>query len=289
MFRSLKRSFQLAKESFLVLCQDLELLLLTAASFVGVVIVIALAGGMGFGTGAIDLDAEQLINSNGIRLLILAYFVSYFIIIYCQVALVCAVQFRISGGDPNVWHGLRQANRRLGAILSWTLIAATVGLIFRILEGAARGRRGGPALMATIILKILGVAWGLLVFFVIPVIASEGLGGFKALRRSSSIIKSHWGEAIVGTAGMGMAMGLLIFVTSGPLFTVGILNLSKSGEGNILFGAIVIAIAITIAVIFSVFSASLNSTYRAVLFAYANDGTTGGYSKDTLNHAFHSR
>ena len=77
MFRSLKRSFQLAKESFLVLCQDLELLLLTAASFVGVVIVIALAGGMGFGTGAIDLDAEQLINSNGIGLLILAYAVLF--------------------------------------------------------------------------------------------------------------------------------------------------------------------------------------------------------------------
>ena len=145
MFGSIKTSIQLVKESFRVLRHDPELVLLTAFSFIGVAIVVILAGVATLGTGAIDSEGKAvLINSTGYIVLALAYFLGYFLIIYFQVALVCAVQLRMVGGDQNVWYGIAEANRRLSAILSWTVIAATVGFLLGILEGAARSRRGGP-------------------------------------------------------------------------------------------------------------------------------------------------
>jgi len=286
MFGAFKRSFHLAKESFRVLRKDPELMLLTAASFVGVAIIAILAVAAGFITGAIDANSETVINATGILVLAVAYFIGYFIIIYFQVALVSSVQFRLSGGDPNVRYGISQANKHLGAILSWTVIAATVGLILRILESAARGRDGAGRIIGMIILSIIGTAWGLLVFFVIPVIAAEGVGGFEAIRRSSRIVKHRWGEAIVGNAGMGLLIGLLLVVTTGPLFAIGAALFTRSGDGNALMGGLFIALAIIVALGLMVFSASLNSTYRAVLYAYATNNKTGGFSKETLDNAF---
>ena len=50
-----------------------------------------------------------------------------------------------------------------------------------------------------------------------------------------------------------------------------------------------VAIGVVVLLGMTVFSASLNSTYRAVLFNYANTGETRGFNKDTLDHAFTTR
>lgn len=286
MFKAISNSFHLAKESFTVLRQDLELLLLTAASFIGVAIVAVAAGGLGISSGAIDPQSEQALSTSGFILVALAYFLGYFIIIYFQVALVASVQLRMSGGDPNVWYGLARANHRLGAILSWTLIAGTVGLILRILEGAARRTRGPQAIVAVIILSLLGTAWSLLVFFVIPIIAAEGVGGVEAIRRSKNVIRKRWGEAIVGNAGMGIFFFVLMLVAAGIPLLIGVMKLPEAGQGSMVVSGVFISLGVAIALFVMVFSASMNSTYRAVLYTYTNTGEVRGFSKETLDRAF---
>ena len=285
MFAAIKRSFYLAKESFRVLSHDPELLLLTAASFVGVVVVALLSV-----TGAITIGgiSEDSIGLMGITLLLAGYFVGYFIIIYFQVALVSAVQFRMSGGDPNVGYAISQANRRLRPILSWTLIAASVGLILRILEASARGRNGATRVISLILVYLIGAAWSLLIFFVIPVIAAEGVGGFEAIRRSSRVMKKRWGEAIVGSAGMGLFMNLVTLLVAGPFILIGVLNV-KSGDGITLAGIIFLGLGGLIAIVMAIASASLNSTYKAVVFAYAQTGNHSGFDQVTMDNAFQSR
>lgn len=284
MFGAFRRSFQLAKESFRVLRHDPELMLLTAASFVGVAIIVLLAGAIGFGTGAIDVDAGE-VSPGGIVLLGLAYFAGYFIIIYFQVALASAIQFRMSGGDPDVRYALGRANHRLGAIVSWAIIAASVGLVLRLLEATVRGRGGIGRILGLVILAILGTAWSLMVFFVVPVIAAEGTGGFAAIKRSTSIIKRRWGEAIVGTQGIALVMGLATVVLAAIPFLLGMATM----DASVVLGGFFMTIAVVIALAMMVASASLDSTYRAVLFAYVETGETGGFAKDTLDHAFAPR
>ena len=290
MFAAFGRSFRLAKESFHVLKQDPELLLLTVASFVSVVVIGLLVGAIGLGSGLVEFGGKEEVAIHPLGFLILGvgYFVGYFFVIYFQVALVCAVQFRISGGDPNVWYGLIEANHRLGAIMSWTIIAATVGLVLRVLEGAARGR-GGADFLRAMVFQILGAAWALLVFFVIPVIAAEGTGGFSAIRRSSRVVKQRWGEAIIGNSGMGLFTGLLIAVGAGVPLAIGAMSIQGSGAGNAMLGAALIAVGIVVGLLLMVLSASLNSTYRAVLYSYATSGEIKGFSKETLDNAFRSK
>ena len=51
---------------------------------------------------------------------------------------------------------------------------------------AARSRTGNA--------DVVGVAWSVATYFVIPVIALEGLGPRDALRRSSALVREKWGE-----------------------------------------------------------------------------------------------
>jgi hypothetical protein len=279
MFAAFGRSFRLIGESYRVLRHDPELIWLTLFSFAGVVFLVVVLGAFGFGTGQIDTEGQ--LGSGGIVLLALGYFIGYFIIIYFQVALVASVMYRMSGGDPNVRYGLSQANHHLGAILTWTLIAATVGLILKMLESAARGERGG--IIAQIIISVLGFAWGLMVFFVIPVIVIEGVSGVSAIKRSTSVLKQRWGEAVIGTQGISFIVMLATLVVAGVPIALGVVAVN-GGVGVV--GIPLVALGGGIAVFMMAGGSALDSTYRAVLYNYATTGETGGVSKELLDSTF---
>jgi hypothetical protein len=278
MFGAFSRSFKLVKESAGVLRQDPELILLTLGSFAGVLLIVLVAGVVGLTSGAIDPEAET-ISGFGAVLVGLSYFLGYFIIIYFEVALVSAIQFRMAGGDPDVWYGISRANRRLPAILGWALIAATVSVLLRMLEQAAR-RRGG--IIGAILVRVLSFGWSLMVFFVIPVVAAEGVGPIEAIKRSGSTIKGRWGEAIIGTQGIGFIMMIATVIVAGIPFAIGYAAVGASPVLGMLF----FGIAGATAVFMWALAGSLESTYRAVLYAYASDGQTHGFSKEALDGAF---
>jgi hypothetical protein len=281
MFAAIKRSFRLIGESFRVLRQDPELIWLTVASFVGVTIVAALIGGFGLSIDAFGTD-EQPVSGPGYALLALGYFVGYFIIIYFQVALVAAVLHRMDGNDPDLGYAISQANHRLGAIIMWAAIAATVGLLLRALESMARGQNGAGRIVAQIVVSLLGIAWSLMVFFVIPVIVVERKSGLEAIKRSSSTLKEKFGEANIGNQGIGLIMMLSIFVLAGiPLF-IGFTLYNV----NSLLGGIVILGAMGVGVFIAAGGSALDSTYRAVLYRYATAGDAGQFSREVLDTAF---
>ena len=159
MFGSIKRSWQLTKESYRVLSHDPELILLMAMSMFGCGIIAGVTG--------VSMLVVEGLGLTQYLLLGLGYYAGYFTIIYFQVALVSSVQLRLSGGDPNVWYGINRANHRLSPILTWSLIAATVGLILDVLFKAARNSHNmAGRIIGMILIGLLGGAWNLLVFFV---------------------------------------------------------------------------------------------------------------------------
>src|SRR5436853_7894874 len=102
----------------------------------------------------------------------------------------------MDGGALNVKDGFRGAFRNLGSILAWSFVAATVGMILRVIE-----RRAG--FIGRIVTGLLGVAWTMLTYFVVPVMIFEGAGVGRAIKRSGELFKKTWGEAVVGSGGMG--------------------------------------------------------------------------------------
>jgi hypothetical protein len=281
MFAAIGRSFRLIGESYRVLRQDPELIWLALASFVAVTFVAVVLGGFGLSIGAFGAN-EEPVRGPGYALIVIGYFLGYFAIIYFQVALVAAVMHRMDGNDPDIRYALGQANRRLGAIIMWAAIAATVGLLLRALESMARGQEGPGRIVASIVVSLLGIAWSLMVFFVIPVIVVEQTTGVEAIKRSSRTLKEKFGEAIIGNQGIGLIMFLAIFVFAGiPLF-IGFTVWNASA----LVGSVIIVVAMGLGVLIAAGGSALDSTYRAVLYRYATVGESGEFSREVLDSAF---
>jgi hypothetical protein len=285
MFGSIERSWNLAKESLGVIRKDPELMIFPIVSFIAGVVVAGVLGTLAFFTDSFGGDST--VSPLGIIFIFLFYFVTYFVTIYFQVALVASVKLRLSGGNPTLGYGIGEANKRLGAIASWAVIAAIVGLILRLLEGAARRNRGIGSIVAQIAIGLVGMAWSLATFFVIPVIAYEGVGGFEAIKRSAGVIKRRWGEAVVGQAGIGLIMFGLALLVGGVFGIIGVLLLTGGGTVGTVIGIAFISLAVLGVLSIVVLAATLQSVYTTALYEYATKGQAPTiFSQNALDSAF---
>jgi hypothetical protein len=75
-------------------------------------------------------------------IMFLAYLGVAFVVIYFNAALIACAFERLRGGSSNLRYGLRSSNRRIGSMLGWAIMSATVGLILDYLRAPAVDRRG---------------------------------------------------------------------------------------------------------------------------------------------------
>jgi hypothetical protein len=235
-----------------------------------------------------SFGGDSTVSPIGIVLIFIIYFVGYFVTIYFQVALVASVKLRLSGGNPTLGYGIGEANKRLGAIASWAIIAAIVGLILRLLEGAVRRSRGGVgSIVAQIAISLVGMAWSLATFFVIPVIAYEGVGGFEAIKRSVGVIKRRWGEAVIGQGGIGLVLFLMALVVGLVFGIPGILLLASGGTAATVIGILLLSVGVLGVLSLLVLSATLQSVYTTALYEYATKGQAPNiFTPSSLDSAF---
>jgi hypothetical protein len=261
------RAFRLLGASWQVLKADKELLILPLISFVAIIAATAGIGALAW-AGGFGSERDSLAPLDYVYLGIF-YFVTYFIAIFFNAAVVGAATIRLQGGDPTVRDGLRLASARLGKIAGWAAISATVGLILRSLE-----ERFGW--VGDLIIGIIGVAWSAITFFVVPVILYEPLGVVQSVKRSGSIFKQRWGETFVGSATIGLAM----FILAIPVILVAVLIGTVSMPLGIVFGVALIGAL-------SAVGSSLSGVYNAALYRYATTGQAGGAFQTTdLQGAF---
>src|SRR2546428_10148032 len=65
-------------------------------------------------------------------------------------------------------------------------------------------------LIGRLVSFLLGAAWTVGTYFVVPVLVVEKLGPVDAFKRSVAIQKKAWGEAAVGSLGVGL-ITVLVF------------------------------------------------------------------------------
>ena len=124
------------------------------------------------------------------------YFMMAFVAILSNAAIVGASGMLLSGNEPTVGDGYTIAMSRIGALASWSAITGFVSFIVsfgRLFTSAA------------------GIAWSVLTYFVIPVMIFEGVGPFKAIKRSKDILKARWGESLISNFGIWMSL-ILIYI-----------------------------------------------------------------------------
>lgn len=261
MFDRIKRSFDLVRASFHILRQDKHLMLFPAISAVAMVLVL-----LGFALPVVGLAPVDGLGKGGLySVAFLFYVVQYFVIVYFNVALVGAVMVRLDGGSPTLGDGLRVANGRLGAILGYAVISATVGVILRAIQ-----ERVG--FIGRLIVGVIGASWAIATYMVVPVIVASDRGPVDAISESAALLKRTWGENLAGQGGLGVAFGLVYFLLVGSAIGLGVLVFSHTGTSPALLLPFLLIFGLAfMACILA--QSTLSGIYSAVLYRYAVDGS----------------
>lgn len=279
----IKRSWELLKASWDVLKQDKELILFPIISgvimfFITLTFLIPTLVG-----NVLDNLVVNGIPIFGYIVLFLFYLVQYTVVYFNSTALVGAAMIRLRGGNPTIKDGYAIARSRLMPILGWSLVSATVGLILNALSNNSKNKgRGGKSLIGS----LLGAAWNVITFLVVPVLAVEGLGPIDAVKRSWELLKRSWGEQISGK----LSIGLIFFLIGlgGSLFLigagVGLSFLFESIIPGILFGILFVFFIL----ILSLLNSTLSSIFSAAVYAYTAEGQTGMFNENLIQESFYS-
>jgi len=143
------------------------------------------------------------------------YMVLSFITVYFNVALIGAAQQSINGKDTVLGDGFGVANQHLGKIAAWALLSGTVGLLLGMLESNEK--------IGRIVRSILGTAWTVITYFVVPVMIFENQAPTAAIGRSIALMKSTWGENAGAQVGIGLLCTVLVIVMTVVSFGVSML------------------------------------------------------------------
>ena len=276
MVETIRRSYHIFRQSLTILSHDKELLIFPLLS--GIVTILAFASMVfgGWTTGFFEhlakVDRSLEGNLLGYAALFVWYFVSWFIVLFFNVAVVHCAKIRLDGGDPTVGDGFRASMQHLGRIALWALISATVGVILRAI--AERGK-----IFAKLITSIIGAAWAIATYFIVPVMIFERRSLRESVRRSTELISKTWGESLVAAGGIGAFTMLLVL----PGLALPFIGLFISATAAAIGLAVMVLYWIALAVV----SSTLSAIFRTGLYVYASEGRTpAGYTPQYVERAF---
>ncbi len=279
MWERIANGWEMAKQSVQVLRLDKELLLFPLLSGIACTLVTLSFGIPLLMSGMLDHVRQHQTTAQTIIWAVIGfafYFVNYFVMIFFNSALIGCAVIRLKGGDPTVRDGIGAAMARLPQIAGWALVSATVGLILKVIE--SRSNRFGQ-----FVADLIGMAWSLVTYFVVPVLVIEKAGPVTAFKRSTEIFAKTWGESLSASFGIGLFVTIAIFLASVPIGLGGVAlanQLPVVGVVAIAFGCLLLLVVLLV-------SSALHSIIRAALYIYAAEGQTPQlFDASMLQHAF---
>jgi uncharacterized protein DUF6159 len=225
------------------------------------------------GPGLYLWDEDEL--AGAIPLIAIGVYVLSFVGFYFSVGLAACADMIFRGQEATVSDGLAVSRSRLSQISGWAAVSAAISLVMGVLEN-----QGGT--LGTVAARLVGMAWSLVTFLAVPVIAIEGTGPFETIKRSASLFRERWGQQITGNIAIGAAVFLLGVLPAIVLIVAGLAvwpSASFLGALLVVIGALTLAIAMLV-------SRALSGIFGVALYRYALDGeTVGGFTREELESA----
>jgi hypothetical protein len=266
-------SWKLTKTSFRLIREDRALLVfpvVVGLSILGVIalllvgeyaLLVALAGARGGPTNGLVAAA--------VALFLVAYFAMVFLSVYGTAALIAAATLKLNGRQPTAADGWRVARARIGRLLLWALITATVGLVIQAISSRVRGVGG------VVIGAVGGATWAVVTYFVVPVLLYENERTWASLKRSVHLFTSTFGRSLVSNLVVALLLGAGIVVA----VVLGLAGLLLAVHGGLLLGFALVGVAIAVGVGVALIGAAAEGILRAALYRYA---TTGKIDPDLM-------
>jgi hypothetical protein len=269
----IKRGWGLTKKSWALLNEHRELIRFPLYGAVAT-IVPAVAF---LGPGLYLFDKDEL--AGAIPLVAIGVYALSVLGFYFSVGLAACADMIFRGQEATVADGLAVARSRFAQICGWAAISTAISAVMGVLEN--QGGLGGQ-----IAARLVGMAWSLVTFLAVPVIAIEGTGPVETIKRSASMFRQRWGQQITGNIAIGGAAFLFGVLPAILLIVLGVAVWSSAsflGALLVVIGALVLAIALLV-------SKALSGIFGVALYRYALDGeTVGGFTQEELESAVRTK
>ena len=260
-FATIGRGWEMSKLSMSVVRKDPELMVYMILAGV-----MSLACLIGMSMPQF-LEMDWAVNADGsftpayLMFSFVGYMVLSIVVVFWNCAIIANANIRLTGGDPKFADGVNAALKRLPIIIVWGIIAGTVGLLLKFLEGVARSSdHPAAAALATVIHIIGGLAWWVMTFFMIPHLILENKSIGDALKASKTTFFDTWGENIVS----GLGIGAIAFLFGIPIVALTIGMTIVAGPVGLLVGAVLIGLLIA-------WANAAEQVAVVALFRYAKD------------------
>jgi hypothetical protein len=280
MFDVFRRSYGIFRESLAVLANDKEILIFPLLSGIAMIFVFAGMIGGGWFLGVFQAIISQGDSTSGevlgYAVLFVWYFLNWFVGLFFNVAVIHCAKIRLDGGDPTVSDGIQASMGHLGRIATWAAISATVGLIAQV------ARDKGNWILR--VFASLGeVAYSIATFFIVPVMIFEERSILDSIKQSVNLMKRTWGEALVGSGGIGLFVFLLTLPGLVPI-ALGMM----AGSGAAVVAGLVLSVLWWLAL--ACVSSALSGIYKAALYVYATqERVPDAFSQEYVTNAFHTK
>ena len=272
-FDRLSNGWTLAMNSFKVLKENKQLIIFPVLSGISLVLIMGSFVLVFLGVnGWSDENIEDPGTIGNYLYLFLFYLVNYFIVVFFNMGLIHCTRLYFRGEEVSINAGLRFSLSRIGTIFSWAVFAATVGTILRIIQEES-------GFIGKIITGIIGIVWNIATFFVVPVIAYEGLGPIAAFKRSSQLMKQKWGESLGATFSFGLIQFLAMIVLIIPLFFIGNMIHPIGGIALAVMGVFIIA---------TIFSAA-QTIFVSAVYHNINDEPVKHFNQQMIDGLFQKK
>ena len=272
-FQRIGRGWKMTKLGMAVVRADPELMVYTllSAVFSMVTAVAVISGSIGL-EAVIDSESattqeEDLVTAAHLGMAFVGYLVISVITVFWNAAIIASAYERLTAGtNPSFSYGIKQATKCLPQILVWGVISGTVGMLLKILEGFARdGDSPIPLrIVAGLATFVIGVAWWMATFFIVPILVLERAGVLDWMKESPKLFRETWGEDVGSHIGTGILQGIVIL-----LLVLIVLPLMFLGEAGGVLAVVIVLLGIGLSVLFFTTVESVN---RASLFYYAKTG-----------------
>lgn len=202
----------------------------------------------------------------------------YSVGVFFNAALAVCVLRRLDGKPATIGDGIKEALSCLPQIFGWALLSSTIGLLLRMLE-----RRSG--FIGGLVVNLLGVAWSVAAFLVVPVLVAERKGPVDALQTSVQLLSRTWGENLFAGIGFG-GLGFLLSIPGALAFVIGAAMIST----HLFVAVVIMLLSLIYFPLLGLTLSTLSTIFDVVLYRYANLGAlTPGFDRELITSSFASK
>ncbi len=265
MFEKITQSWALAGQCWGVLKEDPALMLFPLMSAAALILLLASFAAPiwvvahHIGTVQTEYSTTHTARLAYYVLLGAFYLITYSVMIFFNTAMIAVALRRLDGEDASVGEGLRLAWDNAASILAYAVIAATIGWILHGIE-----ERVG--FIGRIVVGLVGAAWSIASSMTLPVLVLENVGPIEAISRSLELMKRNWGENVVGTGGIGLAVAVIAVPTVLPAY---IFMRAAFATGKLSHIILACILMVAVLLVIGVLRTTLHAVYTAALYRFA--------------------